>query len=165
MALKRKTNEVKLGNATEKQFHMMMKMCICRHVNPTSRQIIYRWVDRLLVERKGIWRCMPIDREETEGGGLGDFTHPSGREERAGGVTRTIQKVVCVQLQTHPPRIGQTETKVTQTSRQKPPGQRNTRTIRQRRGARKGQNAVQRGQIVEPVKKFAGAKIKGGGKR
>lgn len=30
---------------------------------------------------------------------MGDFTHPSGREERAGGIIRTIQKVVSVQLQ------------------------------------------------------------------
>lgn len=44
---------------------------------------------------------------------MGDFTHPSGGEERAGGVTRTIQKVVSVQLQTHPPRVRQTETKGT----------------------------------------------------
>lgn len=80
---------------------------------------------------------------------MGDFTHPSGREERAGGVTRTIQKVVSVQLQTHPPRIGQTETKGTQTSRQKPQGQRNIQTIKQRRRARKGQNTVEKTQIVK----------------
>ncbi len=84
---------------------------------------------------------------------MGDFTHPSGREERAGGVTRTIQKVVSVQLQTHPPTIGQTEIKGTQTSRQKPPGQKNIQTIKQRRRARKGQNTVRRDpDYKEPVK-------------
>ena len=90
---------------------------------------------------------------------MGDFTHPSGREERAGGVTRTIQKVVSVQLQTHPPRIGQTETKGTQTSRQKPPGQKNKQTIKQRR-ARKGQNIDQRTQIVKNQRKDKGQRGK-----
>ena len=66
---------------------------------------------------------------------MGDVTHPSGREERAGGVTRTIQKVVSVQLQTHPPRIGQTETKryPRQQGRGEPPGQRNIQAVKQRR--------------------------------
>lgn len=85
---------------------------------------------------------------------MGDFTHPSGREERAGGITRTIQKVVSVQLQTHPPRIGQTETKGTQTSRQKPPGQRNIQTIKQRRRARKGKK-TENPDCKEPVKKIS----------
>lgn len=76
---------------------------------------------------------------------MGDFTHPSGREERAGGITRTIQKVVSVQLWTHPPRIGQTETKGTQYSRQMPPGQRDIQTIKQGRNAMKG-----RAQFTEP---------------
>lgn len=80
---------------------------------------------------------------------MGDFTHPSGREERAGGVTRTIQKVVSVQLQTYPPRIGQTETKGTQTSRQKPPRQKDIQTIKQRSEARKGQNTVRRTKTVK----------------
>ena len=39
---------------------------------------------------------MEIRREGREG--RGGVTHPSGGEERAGGVTRTIQKVVSVQL-------------------------------------------------------------------
>lgn len=94
------------------------------------------------------------DSKQEEEEDLGDFTHPSGREERAGGVTRTIQKVVSVQLQTHPPRIGQTETKGTQTSRQKPPGQRNIQTIKQRRRARKGQN-TENPDCKEPAKRCA----------
>lgn len=65
----------------------------------------------MLVEGEGIWKACYIEdrKQEEEDWGGGGFTHPNSREERAGGVTRTIQKVVSVQLQTHPPRIGQTE--------------------------------------------------------
>lgn len=55
----------------------------------------------MLVEKGGRLETHATQRDskqEEEVGGLGDFTHPSGREERAGGVTRTIQKVVSVQL-------------------------------------------------------------------
>ncbi len=40
---------------------------------------------------------------------MGDFTHPSAGEERAGRVAWAIQKVISVQLQTEIPRIGQAE--------------------------------------------------------
>lgn len=77
---------------------------------------------------------------------MGDFTHPSGGEERAGGVTRTIQKVVSVQLQTRPPRVRQTETKGTKPVGNSHPDR---QTQPQQRRARKGQKTVQRTQNVK----------------
>lgn len=42
----------------------------------------------MLVDGKGIMgQACNTDEQKTEGKALGDFTHPSGREERAGGVT------------------------------------------------------------------------------